>query len=218
MDWPGPEPGEVRPMPELADVTAGINIPPAEVAPVPSTSTDWTLWIAYLTHLRSAVQLQQEVRDRWFQFYLLMTAGTLTFVTAVLTLVTAKTRAAQAGALAVCAMALGLASVFGFLFFLLYGRQRVNYTRIYQRIGELERALEGYLGLAGSNLVRQRYGADFIAMTIQSIVTAVYLSVATGIGTYLLSQGSYALTGWLSSAAAVIAGGGMQLIRWRYFK
>ncbi len=167
------------------------------------------------------IDAQQEVRDRWFRYYLLITAGTLTFVTSVLKLFE-HTLPHRVLYLSV-AGALVLAGSLGFCFFNIYLRQRRNYSNHYRLLMVVHETIiskvvmEPYESFypRGRPFERQPKGADYYTLYVHVLLGCAYFGAACGALQAAYQSVSYrsvliALLGTVAAAA------GFTYTSWRY--
>ncbi len=145
--------------------------------------------IQYLAVVLQQIQHQQDVRDRWFRYYLTISGGVFA-----LGVTTSGLLSEGGGTLAVpwiLALVSSVMAVIGRLFLLVYIRQRHNYLRLYEIMNEIELNLH-FLGprapafgekgqRPGDDcLVRraQAKGADYYAAHIHLTINAAYVSCA----------------------------------------
>lgn len=148
--------------------------------------------IQYLRYLFESVKLQQEIRDRWFLYYLSV-AG------AVLGVALSAGKAYFESSIHVDALCLLLLFIclfmgaIGLCFFMIYLRQRANYLSLYRRIEPAQHQLLELLANHGSlengtNFLKAHtgvpiqtirpFGADFFTVWIHIIVNSLYFSAA----------------------------------------
>ena len=161
------------------------------------------------------IQLQMEVRDRWFHYFLLVTTATLAFATSILGVFSDRwddrVLYVTAGA------ALIFAAVLGVLFFNLYLRQRQNYTRHFRVLQEIhrqlaERVLEKEWFDYYPSRTASRRGADWFTLAIEALVTSVFF--ATGVA--ITRSGWWVLGPWTvfwAVATFIISLAGLWLVK-----
>jgi hypothetical protein len=93
-------------------------------------------WLDYHCHLFERVKLQEDVRDRWFRYYLVIMASTITILGLAFQLA-AKEKVAVALKWFFPLLGLFFSGV-GILFFLLHLSQRYNYRAFMERMKLLE--------------------------------------------------------------------------------
>jgi len=99
------------------------------------SSKPFEQWLYYHCHLFERVKLQEDVRDRWFRYYLVIMASTIT----ILGLAFRFAKEQEVVALKWFFPLLGLfLGVVGILFFLLHLSQRYNYRAFMERMTLLE--------------------------------------------------------------------------------
>lgn len=136
-------------------------------------------WLDYLKYLFDQVKLQQEVRDRWFGYYLAIAGGVLAIgVTAAKLFYTGPFNRP------LCLFLLGLSLIMfliGTCFFMLYLRQRNNYRRIYDEMKSAERKFRSFDSENAAegttdHLTSRKWGADFFTVWIHIIINSLYFS------------------------------------------
>ena len=165
------------------------------------------------------VESQQAIRDRWFRYYLLITAGTLAFVTSVLKLFQ-HTLPHRALYLVVMTTLL-LTGSLGFCFYNIYLRQRHNYYQHYRLLARIQESLvEATLRMPYNTFYPPappgRYrGADYFTLMAQTLLASAYFGAAAAIAQVAYSQldDSSAYLGLAGAALAAII---FNLTRRRY--
>lgn len=158
------------------------------------TTIDPSDWIDYLKYMLEQVKLQQDVRDRWFGYYLSIAGATLALGIAVVKLFYSTAFDLR---LSVLLFAL-TATMFliGVCFFMIYIRQRINYLSYYRTMQDAEieflrcKASEEQriiLSLSSNvprrqtitpvrTIIPQRFGADFFTIWIHIIINSLYFA------------------------------------------
>lgn len=145
-------------------------------------------WINYLTYILEQVKLQQEVRDRWFGYYLTIAGAVLGIGIGSVKIFTVSTFSPY---LWMLLLVLSIAMfLIGSCFFMVYLRQRLNYLSYYRRMEYAERE---FLKAATANHVisiDQEYkpqreiihihklGADFYTVWVHIIINSFYCGLA----------------------------------------
>jgi hypothetical protein len=152
-------------------------------------------YVAYLGFLFQQVKLQQEVRDRWFRYYMTIAGAILGTGIAI-----AKFFYSSKFNQGLCLLLLALSTTMGLIgicFFMIYLRQRSNYIQQYKAITKVEDKLfsikewaeahivspvdskqdhtawtESFLAIRSHSI--KKYGADFFTIWIHIITNSVY--------------------------------------------
>jgi hypothetical protein len=131
------------------------------------------------------IEFQQEVRDRWFNYYLLINAATATLATTFLKLFSKSGR----GIYAAAAIPLLLAGGIGICFFHLYMRQRRNYLSHYTLLAAVQKEMVSRIVdspyetfyPARLPLERQIRGADYFTLMVQALLISSYFGASTAL-------------------------------------
>jgi hypothetical protein len=134
------------------------------------------------------IDAQQEIRDRWFNYYLLITAGSVTLATSLASLF--RDSAPRSALYLIISALFFLTAVLGCCFHQIYARQRVNYTNHYLLLAELQKlAIEhldqGYYERFYPTVrpfFRRRRGADFFTLLAQAVLASAYMGAAVTAG------------------------------------
>lgn len=161
---------------------------------------DATDYISYLNFMFEQVKLQQEVRDRWFRYYLTIAGAVLGTGLAIVKFFY-KNNFNSILCLLLLALCVSMALI-GICFFMIYLRQRANYIQQYKIIGYVEDKLFSIAEQTdihvivpnGSSVAFQlpwknslfairkhgskKYGADFFTIWIHIIINALYFASA----------------------------------------
>jgi hypothetical protein len=143
--------------------------------------------ISLATHLQSQIDAQQTVRDRWFNHYLLICAGTLTAAISSLSLF--KQQVAEAQLLQLAAVPVGIAGNLGILFLNIYLHQRRNYSNHYSALREVQ---ERIFTAAMTNIYSSYYpqyipftnrvrGADYFTIWVIITLSSAYMALSVGL-------------------------------------
>jgi hypothetical protein len=156
-----------------------------------------------LEHFRERYALHREVTDRWFSYYLLIMAGPIPLLAAVLPMqgVLDGIRK-QPGPLATIGI---LFFILGVIFLCMQTQQRMNSLRLLWTIFTLEAPLLIAVGLGDEPAKRpNRFGADFTLGVIHSFVNSIWLGGAL----YLLTSKF-----WIAVVALAISVGVQTVLR-----
>lgn len=173
--------------------------------------------------LHRQIDAQQQVRDRWFNYYLLITAATIALSTTVLKVFEGSI--ARNDLYAISAVPLFLTGVIGICFFNLYMRQRRNYLNHYTAFAAVQRAIivqtlrTSYEKLYPRRLPMERRpkGADYFTLWVQIILVSSYFGIAAALWQAAIWGGgyfSYAAGGSVAILAAIV----LEVIRDRFEK
>jgi hypothetical protein len=130
------------------------------------------------------IDAQQEVRDRWFNYYLVISGGTLALAASVLKLFSDV--APRRELAFVISAAFALTAILGYCFLQLYLRQRQNYTRHYRLLAVAQkRYVEivmkedyGTFYPTTQPFVARYRGADFYTLLPQVVLSSAYLGAS----------------------------------------
>ena len=155
-------------------------------------------WISYLKYLFEQVKLQQEVRDRWFRYYLIIAGAVLGTGIAIARLFYID-KYSQIMCLTLLTLSLAMGLI-GLCFFMIYLRQRSNYIHQYKAIALAENILFTKVNQQESSLITKplepeqesqslkdsfcairkyaikMYGADYFTVWIHIIVNSLYFT------------------------------------------
>lgn len=167
------------------------------------------------------VEGQQEVRDRWFNYYLLITGATIALSTTVLKIF--QTAVAHKDLYIIAAIPLLLTGIIGICFFNLYLRQRRNYVNHYAVLGAVQRLIaEQGLSLNYDALYpkrppleRQPRGADYFTIWVQIVLASSYFGAAAALLEVSVKQYTW-LTAVVGIGTALISALVFNTIRGRF--
>lgn len=191
----------------------------ASSQPVITDPTDVPGLLALGDLLLRQIESQQAIRDRWFRYYLLITAGTLAFVTSLLKLFQ-HTFPHRALYLIVMTTLL-LTGSLGFCFYNIYLRQRHNYRQHYRLLAQIQESLvEVTLRMPYNTfyppapLGRHR-GADYFTLMAQTLLASAYFGAAAAIAQVAYSRLDDR-SAYLGVAGAAVAAVVFTITRRRY--
>ena len=134
--------------------------------------------IEYYKAIFEQVKLQQEVRDKWTNYYLIVTGAVIAISGTVFKVFQSSSRE-MFYTLAFLSFS---AFVIGSLFFLIYLRQRLNYQKLYKLLDGVQKRLlkneNELLELTQSppHFGMSKYGADFYGVWFHIFVNSLYVS------------------------------------------
>ena len=133
---------------------------------------------AYLNFLFDQVKLQQEIRDRWFSYYMTISgAVSITGLTAVQFF---YDRGFNFNLYLFFFVLSTVMFLIGICFFMIYIRQRYNYLKIYRIMESVEKKyLDNVYEELHMSLRIQKYGADFFTSWIHIIINSIFLSISS---------------------------------------
>ena len=144
--------------------------------------------IEYLKFMFEHVKLQQEVRDRWFRYYLIIT-GVISAagITAIqLFYVDGSFNKFLFSLLLLLSIAM---FCIGSCFFMIYLKQRLNYLKQYKIIEILENKLPFFEDIQSISDRRvKKYGADFYTIWIHILINSFYGAVVFLLTILLIKQ------------------------------
>jgi hypothetical protein len=163
---------------------------------VPMTPLSPSDWLDYLKYMFDQVRLQQEIRDRWFTYYLAISGAVLGVGIAVVKLFYTSQFDSRLSLLLLALSAFMF--LVGICFFMIYLRQRMNYLPYYCAMQHVERELikrcvaddikatfsESPTTSSGQDVTRflvhrpkaHRTGADFYTVWIHIIINSFYVA------------------------------------------
>ncbi len=135
--------------------------------------------IEYLKAITEQLKMQQEVRDKWFRFYLIMVGPIFGALVVILRSDLMKNNVDYTNwlttILCFCIFLIGL------LFFLMYVRQRFNHLILYRRIEIIEKTViePAIFGTDRKIVYHKHYqfGADFYASCIYIFLNSFWLTL-----------------------------------------
>jgi hypothetical protein len=133
--------------------------------------------IEYLNYLFDQVALQQEIRDRWFRYYMTVAgAAFLVGLTAIQFFIDRGFDLSLYIFLLILSITVFLV---GFCFFMIYLRQRGNYLRFYRVMENAEKKLlKNEYGKIYKVARIHKYGADFFTVWIHILVNSLFIAIA----------------------------------------
>lgn len=133
--------------------------------------------ISFANYIFEQIKLQQEARDKWMEFYLAIFGGVATFATFALTFLDDRLDLCQLER--IIGATFILAGIIGFVFYLLFLCQRINYKMHYKVLDEIQRKIVSqylsrpyneYYQVNRSPFKKFKKGADFYASIIYNLV------------------------------------------------
>ena len=140
-----------------------------------------SLIIEYLKFMFSQVQLQQEVRDRWFRYYLLIMSAFLTLILASIKWID-KINSSEYLPLFISIISF-LALIIGLMFFMIYLHQRRNYLKTYKLMDIADKIINSKIADSSPNNNSKKNksnwqpkkGADYYTLCIYTIINTIYI-------------------------------------------
>ena len=156
-------------------------------------------WINYLTYQLEQVKLQQEVRDRWFGYYLTIAGAVLGVGIGAVKLFATQTFDRRLWTFVIVLTVAML--LIGSCFFMLYLRQRLNYHRFYRHMDATEEKLNrsSFWGDGkpdtgpgrqepGKTFLLQSKTADFYTLWIHIIINSFYCGLTVFVALLLTTK------------------------------
>lgn len=140
----------------------------------------------FIDHLFSRVILQQEVRDRWFLYYISISGGVLAILSPIILDIFSENDF-KIGKATYASIILFAMCIIGNCFFMIYIRQRKNYLDLYKKMNVLEEELildlfkkddkiiEKYNKYIYNNNIINKHGADYYTIFLQISINAIYV-------------------------------------------
>jgi len=135
--------------------------------------------IEYLKTITEQLKMQQEVRDKWFRFYLIMVGPIFAALVGILRSDLMEYNVNYTHwlttILCFCIFLIGL------FFFLMYVRQRYNHLILYRRVEIIEKTIvkPAIFGTDGKIVFHKHYqfGADFYASCIYILLNSIWITL-----------------------------------------
>lgn len=162
--------------------------------------------IQYADLLYAQITDHKEVRDRWFRYYLLVIGIPFGVLGAGLQASAWDRMVGRPNELLLLLSLLLL--LVGFLFFMLYIRQRLNYLSVYQRAWQVERMVIMPAILATNPQQKMpevgQFSADFYANGVHILLNSVWGVLVWIFGARVLIERGYGAWLWLGGVSALL--------------
>lgn len=136
------------------------------------------------------VRLQQEVRDRWFGHFLSIEGAIVTFATLLI-----KFFEDTLSSKLLCYLSGGIfafSTIIGYLFYILYLNQRMNYIRTYHILSklqnELSKSIPGIEVMSSTAFNSRKHGADYFTLLIQNLICSTCTGISIAFFTLVQSR------------------------------
>ncbi|MCX6829431.1 MAG: hypothetical protein NT002_09155 [candidate division Zixibacteria bacterium] len=154
--------------------------------------------LEYIKFIGERIKLQQEVRDRWFKYYLTIAGAIFGTALALINLIHAEDF--NVHLYAILFVLCIIMFLIGFCFLMIYINQRKNYLRFFDQMNIVEESVIHDLGLFDDqihgkrNIERptqrkaRRFGADVFTIWVHIIINSLYAGFASLFIEFIISR------------------------------